>query len=355
MSKKNKQLIVLAQSLEQPRIVKRIVEKSAEFETVVVYGFNRNIHKVNNYDLLNKYDNVSVKEVATLSNQKYGSRIWSYIRLIFTLYKNHGLKFKHIYVFGIDLRIICLFVANSKIEYEISDIMWLYKSKFQKKVLKSIDGFLVKNSDKVIFTSLGFYNSYYRQYISDSKIEVKENKFKTYGKVLPVDSIIKDKIRIAYIGAFRYTNIVKNLIDTVNENKNIVLNFYGDGAKSVVNLIEKNTKLNKNIFYHGSFKNPDDLEHIYSNNNLNFVVYNNELFNERVAMPNKYYESGYFNIPIVCAENTYVGERVLENKMGWTIGIQLDQIKDFVEKLKIEELIEHHNNIKKLDKTLFEV
>lgn len=355
MPKKSKQLIVLAQSLEQPRIVKRIVEKSSEFDAVIVYGFNRNIHKVNNFDLLDRYDNVKVIEVATLSNQRYGSRIWSYIKLIFTLYRQHGLKFKHIYVFGIDLRIISLFVANSKIEYEISDIMWLYKSKFQKKILKNIDGFLVKNSSKVIFTSLGFYKSYYSKYISENKIEIKENKFKTYGKVLPVDSIIKDKIRIAYIGAFRYANIVKNLIDTVNENNNVILNFYGDGAKSVVDLIEENTKLNKNIFYHGSFKNPNDLEHIYSNNNLNFVVYNNELFNERVAMPNKFYESGYFNIPIVCAENTYVGERVLENKMGWTIGIEPNQIKEFVNKITIEQIVAHHNNIKKLDKTLFEV
>ena len=64
------------------------------------------------------------------------------------------------------------------------------------------------------------------------------------------------------------------------------------------------------------FKNPDDMEKIYSENNLNFVVYDNTLDNEKVAMPNKFYESGFFNIPIVCAENTYVGKKSFGSKHG---------------------------------------
>ncbi len=89
--------------------------------------------------------------------------------------------------------------------------------------------------------------------------------------------------------------------------------------------------------FNGAFKNPDDLERIYSENNINFVVYDNSQENERIAMPNKYYESGFFNIPIVCAENTYVGKRVLEEDMGWTIGNKSEEISQFFHSHQCEE------------------
>src|SRR5690606_21339287 len=98
----------------------------------------------------------------------------------------------------------------------------------------------------------------------------------------------------------------------------------------------------------------DDLEGIYQENNLNFVVYNNTYDNEKVAMPNKFYESGFFNIPIVCAENTYVGRRVLELGMGWEIGIGYCEISNFLENLTIQDLTDCHNRIKQLDKRLFQ-
>src|SRR5690606_38015998 len=105
--------------------------------------------------------------------------------------------------------------------------------------------------------------------------------------------------------------------------------------------------------YHGPFKNPDDLEKIYGENNLNFVVYDNTLENEKVAMPNKFYESGFFNIPIVCATKTYVGQRVLEQGLGWTIDTDFKSISNFLNTISIEELKECHRHIKKLDKSHF--
>ncbi|MBU2904293.1 hypothetical protein KO529_05805 [Arenibacter algicola] len=340
--------------MEQPRIVKRIIEKSIECETVYVYGFSRKIHAVNNFGILKDYPNIHITLVGTFSNKKYLNRIWGYIKLISIIYKNHGIKKKHLYVFGLDLRIIGSLLLNTKIDYEISDIMWLYKSKIQKNILKIIDLFLVTKSNKVTFTSQGFYDVYYRKYISKEKIIVKENKFKTYGKVNPIEIIKSDTLRIAYIGAFRYNDIIDNLIEYVGQNKNIILNFYGDGNFSIVDTIKKNELLHENIFFHGAFKNPDDLEDIYSDNNLNFVVYDNSLDNEKVAMPNKYYESGYFNIPIVCAENTYVGKRVLEQKMGWTTGTSKAEISAFLNNLTIQDIINCHKNILKLDKGLFQ-
>ncbi|MEC8831080.1 MAG: hypothetical protein VX772_01880, partial [Bacteroidota bacterium] len=108
-----------------------------------------------------------------------------------------------------------------------------------------------------------------------------------------------------------------------------------------------------NITFNGAFKNPDDLQNIYEENNVNFVVYDNRFENERVAMPNKFYESGFFNVPIICATNTYVGKRALQLEMGWTCGIEESSIRAFFQNLSVEDVLECHERIKKLDKSMF--
>lgn len=353
MSDRKDTLIILAQSLEQPRIVKRIIGKAQDYKYVQVFGFTRGIHAVGNYRNLEFYENIKVEIVGSLANNDYKNRIKAYIKLLIAIYRQFGLNHKNLYVFGLDLRILSIMLFNSSIHYEISDIMWLYKPKFQRLIFGNIDKLLTRFSKKVTFTSSGFYNQYYKNAISSSRIEIQENKFKTYNKVKPILNLKSDKITIAYIGAFRYVDIMKSLLEVVSNNKEIMLNFYGDGQKDIVDTLKSYSCKCDNIAYHGAFKNPDDLEKIYASNNLNFVVYDNTLDNEKVAMPNKYYESGYFNIPIVCAENTYVGDRVVEHKMGWAIETQIAEIESFITKLTLEDLKECHMRLKSMDKMLF--
>ncbi|MEO6850811.1 MAG: hypothetical protein ABI166_09270, partial [Mucilaginibacter sp.] len=84
------------------------------------------------------------------------------------------------------------------------------------------------------------------------------------------------------------------------------------------------------------------------------VAYDNKLDNERVAMPNKFYESGFFNVPIVCAQNTFVGQKVIEMKMGWVIEPEEMAIEKFINELNIADIIACHERIKGMDKSLFE-
>jgi hypothetical protein len=344
----------LVQSLEQPRAIKRIIEKSFEYDQVEVFGFTRAIHEVNNYAILKDYKNITLTVVGSMSNNEYSTRIGNYYKLLRLVYSKNRFNHKNIYVFGLDMRILSVLIINSKVDYEISDIVWLYKSSYQKAIAKTIDTFLAKFSRKVIFTSKGFYDAHYTKFVKPNNAIIKENKFKTYDKVSPIENIIQDKIRIAYIGAFRYVDIFRNLIDFVKTNEKFVLNFYGDGPVEIVSEMKNNAADNMNIYFHGAFKNPDDLEKIYNENNLNFVVYDNRSQNERVAMPNKFYESGFFNIPIVAANETYVGQRVLDQGLGWTCGISFEEISKFLTELQIKDIVQTHENIKKLDKSSFE-
>ena len=346
-------LIVLAQSLEQPRIVKRINQKARDYEEVHVYGFTRNVHSIKNQEVLRENKNVVVRIAGQLTNGRYIQRILVYLRLLMTLYTKYGFKKKNVYVFGLDLRIFSSLLFNAQIDYEISDIVWLYDSNLKRKILSRIDKWLACKSYSVTFTTRSFYEKYYSQGLKEDQVIIAENKLETYGKVSPLQSIKTDKVRIAYIGAFRYPNIIENLLKTVGENDELILNFYGATHGKLIEKINQATASNSNIFYQGPFKNPDDLEKIYGENNLNFVVYNNSLENEMVAMPNKFYESGFFNVPIVCATKTYVGERVLEQKMGWTIDKDYPSISNFLNNISVADLKECHERIKTLDKVQF--
>ncbi|MCL6266228.1 hypothetical protein [Flagellimonas myxillae] len=346
-------LIVLAQSLEQPRIVKRINQKAKEYESVHVYGFTRNVHSVENHEVLAKNKNVTLTVAGQLKNGRYLERIFTFLRLLKTLYAKYGFGKKSVYVFGLDLRIFASFLVNAKIDYEISDIVWLYDRKGKKGIMRFMDNWLAGKSRKVVFTTRSFYDGYYSKSVNEEQVVIAENKLETYGKVQPISEMRDDKVRIAYIGAFRYAKIIEHLISSVNNNPNLVLNFYGATHGKLIETINQATASNPNISYHGPFKNPDDLERIYGENNLNFVVYNNASENEQVAMPNKFYESGFFNIPIVCATKTYVGERVLKQNMGWTIDTDYDSISNFLNELDVQKLRGYHENIKRLDKGYF--
>ncbi|WP_420322310.1 hypothetical protein [Flagellimonas sp.] len=353
MNKKTNDLIFLIQSFEQPRILKIIIDKSKIYDNIYVYGFTRKIHAVENYKILDDYKNVSYAIVGALEDRKYWNRLHHYIKLLRIIYNNHGLRKKQLYVVGMDLRLLCVAIFNKYTEYVISDLAWLYYKQPFKTVWGMLDKLLAKSSDKVLMTSRGFYETYYKKFVKKENLVLTENKLATYGRVFPLEKLKDDKIHIAYVGAFRYKKIISNLLNVVKGDSRLALNFYGDGFSDIVEKMKEHAETYDNITFNGAFKNPDDLQKIYEQNNINFVVYNNEQENERVAMPNKFYESGFFNVPIVCATKTYVGKRALELNMGWVCDIDQDGIQNFFDSLNIDQIMDCHNGIKKLDKSLF--
>jgi hypothetical protein len=343
-------IIIISQSLNQPRVINRIKQKAQEYQHVEIYSFIRDIYDTKNYEkLLDK--KVKIHIVGKIKNEVYFSRFFYYFKLCLLLLLQIFKK-KDVYSFGIDCGLIAQISLFDKKFYEISDIKWLYKKGLNRRILMNIDYFICRCSTHICFTSEGFYDTYY-SFISPTKITIIENKFISYNCVYPIENIRTNLISIAYVGALRYPSIVKNVIKIISENNNILLHFYGDGGIEVNKLLENASQKYNNIFFYGKFKNPDDLENIYINCNINFVCYDNNLENELVALPNKYYESGFFNIPIVCSTKTSLSKKVLGNRMGWAINPDFDGLKSFFDNITLDEIIDKHNNIKKLDKNLF--
>jgi succinoglycan biosynthesis protein ExoL len=345
-------IIVLSQSLQQPRVIKRVKRLCEEYPFVFLYSFERPLYSNMNSSLLLDCKNLEIINLGIVQNSSFFSRIFKYFKLWYFIFFRFFLKRKNVYAFGLDMRFLAVFVFNSKIHYEISDLMWLYLKSPYKFIFKSLDQILVYFSNRIVFTSKSFYDTYF-SFIPMGKIDIVENKFKTYGRVKPISKIKLEKVSILYLGAFRYTNILKDLVYFVSSNNKFNLIVAGDGDSSILSFLREASSLHDNIRFLGAFKNPDDLEYIYSLVNLNFVAYDNKLQNEKVAMPNKFYESIFFNIPIVCSKDTYLSERVENLDVGWSIQPNLDNISSFLNCLSVDDVYQKHQNIVKLNKNLF--
>ena len=119
------------------------------------------------------------------------------------------------------------------------------------------------------------------------------------------------------------------LVNFIKDNtKTVKLICYGDGPYK--DFIIENC--DENIIYKGSFKSPEDLEKIYGHIDINFIVYENTLLNVRLALPNKLYESVFWNVPIICSKNTYLSSVVKK----WMVGseVSFDTQKEFNNQLQ---------------------
>jgi hypothetical protein len=147
-----------------------------------------------------------------------------------------------------------------------------------------------------------------------------------------------EKIRIGLIGLFRYRREIEAVVSFVESNhEKYTLECFGAGP--CLDLIINSGC--KSINYHGDFKSPDDLDNIYSQIDVNYICYDSSDENVKMALPNKYYESIFYNTPVICSEGTALQVEVEKHKVG--IAIKLpeengqDEILDGIDRQFVEK------------------
>ena len=74
-----------------------------------------------------------------------------------------------------------------------------------------------------------------------------------------------------------------------------------------------------NVTFRGEFDYKKEIQEIYSRVDCIYAVYDADMANVRVALPNKLYESVVTEIPIIVAKNTYLSEMVHEMGIGYSV------------------------------------
>lgn len=336
-----RKIVFILASISQPRCIRRIHGFIDRGYDVKVYGFKRGFYEFSS--TLSKFDVVSLGE--QIDNRKYFAKFrqqYISLRNIIKTHRNDSI----FYLFGFSIAISCKVLGCKKYIYEISDL--LYADKVSRRILwlfKLTDRYLIKKSIITILTSKGFSGFLFKDKIPNN-ILIQPNKVDSYFKSLINYGVFKrpncEKLVFSYVGAFRYPNTIFRFARIVGEKyKNHEFYFYGDSSLTAdVKLLAKEYS---NVKYFGSYKNPEDLISIYSNIDIVVACYDIQgVINERVAEPNKLYESLYFKKPIIVSRETYLSERVSQLGCGFILDASKDdEIIDLISSLNQERL----NNI----------
>jgi len=323
--------------ISQPRCLKRIDSIYFENIPLCVHGFDNGLYNENTRNKPYNIQSCRINHIGfSLSNFFRKCR---YIRNVIKKLDNDDI----IYLFGFNIALIAFFFkGNHKYFYEEADLGYLRSKPIIRRILKSIDTFLMKHSEVTILTSQGFIE-YLNKDASKSlsgKVILLPNKLNDYfvDKTRTTSFITNNSIKFSFIGLIRYPNTVLRFARVIGESfSDHEFHFYGDGpsAGEAKQLADKYS----NIFYHGSFRSPFDLGEIYNKTDVNIACYDTTSHNVKLAEPNKLYESIFFGKPIVVSKETFLAERVEMMDAGWSISADMDEkIINFVSNLSIKEI-----------------
>ncbi|GHT69694.1 hypothetical protein FACS1894110_19670 [Spirochaetia bacterium] len=343
-------VVFFSQLSTQPRYIKRMqlfIDKGFD---VTVVSFERNRNK----------KNIIPREVAylnlgTIDNGNYIKRLPVLLKSIYKMRSviNNG---DLLYFFSDDIFILLPLLMKNKntIYYELGDIT-AFNIPFLKVFYYYIYGKILKKTDKIYVTSPAFKDYLINKYNIRNNIEIVENKLirksflsmeKPHFRTLEYGEIFT----IGIIGFLCYPNILWFMNEYIKNDNRFRICLFGDGPL----LDDLEYFINKNqIKYFGTFKYPDDLENIYKQTDLSFIMYNSNILNVRLALPNKLYESMFFKRPVLVTKNTFLAEKV--SKYGIGFCWNQNEMADLIEYLNSREFIQEYNSLKDNFETIKEL
>jgi Glycosyltransferase len=234
-----------------------------------------------------------------------------------------------IHVQGLDmLKIACNYKQHSKktvrIIYEIADLHRLIIDKQRnmaklmvQKYFQYADRRCCENIDLLIVTSQKYVERYFGAFVPAEKImyfpNVPDlNAFREYHKKRN-----REPFRVGFIGDIRYPQQMKNLITAAKRcDMEVLFAGFEQGGNEIENLCKEYSKGE----WFGKFDFKKQGAMLYEKCDVIYSVYDADMENVRVALPNKLYEAVYCEVPIIVAKNTYLADIVEE----WDVGVAVD-------------------------------
>lgn len=329
-------IVFVLSHVPDPRMNKRINLLKGKYDTSLVC-WNRKT--VDIWRLV--HDDIEAKEIsikAAYTNPL--NRIWPTCK--FAIEVIRYLKQKQprcIYTENVDMLLICgiyfIFTRiKPKIIYEIADLNKLIIDEpngILKKLLRQTiivtERFLCRYVNLLVLTSEKFYDIYFKDMISKEKVFYMPNMPKLYafGSYKRKSS---GDFTVGFIGAIRYKDQIKMLIKAA-ENSNVNVLFAGAGLDDEIEFLCAGKP---NIEYHGKYDFDTKIASLYGKCDCIYAVYNADLNNVKVALPNKLYESIYCEIPIIVAKGTYLAELV--EQMGVGVAVSHTNVSELEQLLK---------------------
>jgi glycosyltransferase involved in cell wall biosynthesis len=325
MNNIKKKFLVVFPHTPNPRMIKRVKALLINYDVHVIY-WDRNLgnKKINELPKESKVTVINRKANEGSPIKRLGATI-SVIREIIAIAKK--VEPDVLYLSKTDILFAAVLYKkitkkNVKLVYEVSDLHTLMVDQHRKtykilmsKLIKKTEKSLCKSIELLIVTSEFFYNQFYQSFISKDKVVFMPN---------TPDPLVFDgfhrktnkKLTVGFIGAIRYPEQLEMLIDaSIEANINVLI----AGAGKDYLRIKEYAKNYENVEVYGEYKYNEEIKKLYERVDCIYSVYDAELKNVQIALPNRLYEAAFTSTPIIASKNTYLGDIVEKYDIGKTI------------------------------------
>ncbi len=187
-------------------------------------------------------------------------------------------------------------------------------------VVKALERLLMKRVDLLILTSFYFYEERYRYFYPESKVLVQRN--------LPPRGFFANftgkksaqPLTIGFIGSLRYFEQLVMLIDTAAAAAGIRLLIAGAGPD--YERVHRYTLGRGYVEFYGPYNYQRDIAGLYGRVDCLYSVYDADLANVRIALPNRLYEAIACGLPLIVSRHTVLSQIVSEQGIGFVVGHQ---------------------------------
>jgi succinoglycan biosynthesis protein ExoL len=335
----------------QPRYAKRIAIAGLAGDVVIGF-FSRGVYERNE---LPTEGVIELVDFGIVKNKRYverGFQVVKAVRLMRNIIRKHAGKALYFYAFGLDCLLIARLSGLSRGVYEVGDIQFPRQLTNLYALLERV---VLPEKSTLVVTSPYFLIELSKTLSSwVTSAVVIENKVPS----LVLDRVVSSprvskvvayrRLRIGVIGFLRYEQPLKEILAFAAENLTFCeLLCWGDGPYAdlfrLANL--------ENVRFFGDFKNPDDLATIYSQVDINYVVYGDFSVTDgvRTALPNKLYESVAFEVPLICRSGTALSAVIDEWGVG--AGIELQQVSRLNEYISQSQLAVWRENCRRVSRS----
>lgn len=300
----------------------------------------------------------------------YLRRVFSFLGSLIVISREIKSKGPVVYVFGLD-NLVRVYLAKKMLAnhavvfYEISDIRYIETgNSIFSRLLRMAYRQVLRSVDQLIVTSPEFVTGYLSKYVGFNSTNhiVMENK--VHASMVRNDTEPCDdrhpanaskKIIIGYFGLLRCNRSLEILLGLTEESDKFHVVLRGM-LLGIDKELEERVKSSGDISFYGPYLSPEDLGDMYNDIDVSWICYphsEKSVGNWQWARTNRYYEAGFFRVPMIAASHTIDGNNVLLKGIGWCIDLSNpESAKHFLHRLTrrdIRKVAENYSNMSQLE------
>ncbi|MEL6857326.1 MAG: glycosyl transferase [Pseudomonadota bacterium] len=242
-----------------------------------------------------------------------------------------------IYARNLDM-LIAAFLAKrlrnlpTPVIYECLDINRLMiRQDIVGKILRWIEGRLLKRSKALVTSSPGFLKHYfevhhagkYTAYLVENRLAAG---FDYGARPSAPKQGRPDKLRLGWVGMLRCQRSLDLMCDLADRfPEQLEIRLHGIPGRTEIAEFEPVIEPRANIIFAGRYKSPEDLAEIYANID---VVWAGDFmdagYNSVWLLPNRIYEGGYYGVPAIAPKETETGNWIADRSLGFTLDEPLE-------------------------------